>query len=89
MPGLAIKFYADALRLDPQSQIALQGQGLAMVDKGAMETARDTLAKLQALCKGDCPSARPLAAAVKAGPPKVIATEDVNLKPTAQAVEQK
>lgn len=89
LPGLAIKYFADALRLDPQNQTALQGQGLAMVDKGAIESARDTLAKLQALCKGDCPSAQPLAAAVKAGPPKLVAAEDVKLKPNAQPIEQK
>ncbi len=90
LPGLAIKFYVDALRIDPQNQAAMQGQGLAMVEKGAMESARETLAKLEALCKGDCPAAQPLAAAVKAGPPKVIAVEDVKLKPEAEpAVEQK
>lgn len=89
LPGLAIKYYADALRLDPQNQAAMQGQGLAMVEKGAMESARETLAKLEALCKGDCPAAQPLAAAVKAGPPKIIAAEDVKLKPEAQPVEQK
>jgi len=89
LPGLAIKYYADALRLDPRNQLALQGQGLAMVDKGAIESARETLAKLEALCKGDCPAAQPLIAAVKAGPPKLVAAEDVKLKPTAQPVEQK
>jgi tetratricopeptide (TPR) repeat protein len=87
LPGLAIRFYNEALRLDPQNQAALQGQGLAMVDKGAMESARETLAKLQALCKGECPAAQPLANAVKAGPPKIIAAEDVNLKPKAQSTD--
>jgi cytochrome c-type biogenesis protein CcmH/NrfG len=87
LPGLAIRFYNEVLRLDPQNQVALQGQGMAMVDKGAMESARETLAKLEALCKTECSAARPLAAAVAAGPPKTIAAEDVNLKPKTQATD--
>jgi len=71
LPGRAIKYFSDARRLDPQNQAAIQQEGLAMMDKGAIESARQTLAELKASCKAECPLAAPLAAAIAAGPPKI------------------
>lgn len=75
LPGKALKYFNDALRLDPKHQLALQGEGLALMDKGATESARETLAKLKTLCKTSCAVAEPLAAAIAAGPPKLATAE--------------
>jgi len=75
MPGKAIRYYNRVLDLDPANQSALQGEGLAMMDKGATESARETLAKLRGLCKQNCASAETLAAAIAAGAPKVASAE--------------
>lgn len=86
LPGKAIRYYNRVLELDPDNQTALQGEGLAMMDKGATESARETLAKLRTVCKSNCASAEPLIAAIAAGAPRVAAAAD----PTkaAKPVEQ-
>ena len=75
MPGKAIRYFNRAQELDPTNQAALQGEGLAMMDKGATESARETLAKLRTVCKTSCASAEPLVAAIAAGAPRVAAVE--------------
>ncbi len=75
MPGRAIKYFDDALRLDPKNQAALQEEGLAMMDKGAIESARQTLAQLKTMCAKNCAITEPLAAAIAAGPPKYMTAE--------------
>jgi tetratricopeptide (TPR) repeat protein len=75
LPGKAIRYYGRVLDLDETNQAALQGQGLAMMDKGATESARETLAKLRAICKANCAAAEPLVAAIAAGAPKVASAE--------------
>ena len=75
MPGRAIKYFDDAIRLDPKNQTAVLEEGLAMMDKGAIESARQTLAQLKTLCAKNCAIAEPLAAAIAAGPPKVMTAE--------------
>ncbi|WP_214625588.1 tetratricopeptide repeat protein [Sphingobium nicotianae] len=77
MPGKAIRYFGRALEIDPDNQTALQGEGLAMMDKGATESARETLAKLRTICKQSCASAEPLVAAIAAGAPKVAAADKV------------
>lgn len=75
MPGRAIKYFDDVLRLDPKNQFALQEEGLAMMDKGAIESARQTLAQLKTMCAKNCAITEPLAAAIAAGPPKYMTAE--------------
>lgn len=75
MPGKAIRYYSRVLAAEPGNQAALQGEGLAMMDKGATESARETLARLRAVCKASCATAEPLAAAIAAGAPKVVTAE--------------
>lgn len=75
MPGRAIKYFDDAIRLDPKNQTAVLEEGLAMMDKGAIESARQTLAQLKTMCAKNCAIAEPLAAAIAAGPPKVVTAE--------------
>lgn len=67
--GKAIRHYRDALELDPNDTAAIGGEGRALLAKGAVTQARADLAKLQKLCKGACPEAQQLAAAIAKGPP--------------------
>lgn len=80
LPGKAIRLYREALLLEPNDRQALAGQGAALVHKGALAQARENLAKLKTLCKGQCPEANTLAAAIAKGPP--ITTAQVAPKPT-------
>lgn len=74
LPGKAIRFYREALALDPNDTAALAGQGEAMVQKGAVERARVNLARINQLCKGACPPSAQLAAAIQKGPPPAVVT---------------
>jgi Tfp pilus assembly protein PilF len=78
LPGKAIRFYREALALEPNDLDAIAGRGAALVQKGAVNRARDDLAKLRSLCKGACPQAKELAAAIAKGPP--VATAQVTTK---------
>ena len=83
LPGKAIRFYREALTLEPNDQAALRGQGEAMVQKGAVERAKENLARLKTLC-GTCADATQLAAAIAKGPP-ATATAQVVPAPKAEA----
>jgi cytochrome c-type biogenesis protein CcmH/NrfG len=67
--GQAIRMTNKALALEPTDRTALQLQGEAMVELGALPKARETLAKLQKLCgqKG-CPEIALLSTAIARGP---------------------
>ncbi|KHA65091.1 TPR repeat-containing protein [Sphingomonas sp. Ant20] len=82
LPGKAIRLYREALLLEPNDVTALQGQGSALVMKGAVVRARDNLAKIRTICKGPCPEAVQLAAIIAKGPP--ITTAQV-VKPATPA----
>ena len=69
LPGKAIRLYREALALDPNDLAALRGQGKALVAKGAVERAKENLAKIRTICRGDCPQATELSAVIAKGPP--------------------
>jgi tetratricopeptide (TPR) repeat protein len=69
LPGKAIKFYFEALQLEPNDVVALAGQGQALVQRGAVERAKRNLDKIRSLCGNSCPQAASLAAAIAKGPP--------------------
>ena len=73
LPGKAIRLYREALQLDPNDTAALAGQGEALVQKGAVNRARDNLIRLRAICKAGCGEATQLAAAIAKGPPVTTA----------------
>ena len=83
LPGKAIRLYREALLLEPNDVNALAGQGEAMVAKGAVERARQNLAKVRALCKSACPQATTLASVIAKGPP--ITTAQVGANTTTAA----
>jgi tetratricopeptide (TPR) repeat protein len=70
LPGKAVRYYADALRMEPNDVNALAGQGEAYVQRGAVERARRNLERVQTLCgRNACPQAQQLAAVIQRGPP--------------------
>ena len=77
LPGKAIRFYAEALKLEPNDVNALAGQGEAFVQRGAVERAKQNLAKVQTVCRSACPQATTLAAAIAKGPPVEVLTARV------------
>ncbi len=83
LSGKAIGYYIAILDLMPNDREALAGQGRAMVQKGAMERARENLTRLRTLCKtGSCPEVARLEAAIAAGPPQQqLAIEAIRPKP--------
>ena len=72
LPGKAIKLYFEALQLEPNDIDALSGQGAALVQRGAIDRAKANLARVRSLCKGACPQAETLAAAIAKGPPAEV-----------------
>jgi tetratricopeptide (TPR) repeat protein len=72
LPGKAIKFYAEALKLEPNDIGALAGQGEAMVGRGAVERAKRNLDRIKTLCRNPCPQATTLAAVIAKGPPPEV-----------------
>ena len=83
LPGKAIRLYREALGLDPNDLAALSGQGQALVQKGAVNRARDNLTRLRTLCRTGCTEATQLAAAIAKGPP--VATAQVVPPPPVPA----
>jgi len=83
LPGRAIKFYREALVLQPNDLGALAGQGEALIASGATTRARVNLDRIRTLCKGDCPAAKRLETALAAPPPAVPAVASADpAKPT-------
>lgn len=81
LPGKAIKFYFEALKLEPNDVNALAGQGEAMVQRGAVERAKANLAKIKTLCGNPCPQVTTLAAAIAKGPPPEVVTARAPVAP--------
>lgn len=84
LPGKAIGFYADALRLNPGDVATLEAQGMAMLSKGAIESAKGNLALIRQSC-AKCEAGNKLAAAITTSSraPRIVSTND--LKPVPQA----
>ncbi len=84
LPGKAVRFYREALALDPNDLGALEGQGKALVARGATARANLNLVRIKTLCKGECPQAKRLEVALAAPRPVVAASAD-----TAKPAETK
>ncbi|KAB7648722.1 tetratricopeptide repeat protein [Polymorphobacter fuscus] len=82
LPGKAVKYYREALALNPSDLAALEGQGKALIERGATARAQVNLARIKALCKVDCSAAARLQAALSApvvavaDPPKAAPTKN-------------
>lgn len=64
LPGKAVKYYREALQLDPNDLTALEGQGQAFAERGAKAKAQANLDRIRTLCRSDCAPARRLETAI-------------------------
>lgn len=84
LQGKALRYYRAALAVDPTNLVAISGEGVALVEKGAVAKAQRNLARLQGLCGDSCEPTSTLAAAIARGPaPVVVTAADVTPKPVA------
>lgn len=74
LPGKAIGLYGQALGLEPNDLAALEAQGEAMVQRGAVKRAEANLQRIKTLCKAGCPQVQQLAAVIAKGPPPAVVT---------------
>lgn len=82
LPGKAIRLYREALLIEPNDVVALAGQGEAMVQRGAVEKARENLIKVSQLCPTACSEQQKLAAAIEKGAAQpVVSVQAVQPKP--------
>jgi tetratricopeptide (TPR) repeat protein len=72
LPGKAIGYYADALRLEPNDVNALASQGEAYVQRGAVARGRQNQSRVQGLWAAPCPQAQQLASVIQRGPPAEV-----------------
>jgi Tfp pilus assembly protein PilF len=87
LPGKAIRYYKDALLLDPNDLAALGGEGSALVQRGAVDRAKTNLARIQTLCKASCGEATTLAAVIAKGPPAAVQTAQASDKVPPKGAE--
>ena len=66
--GKAIRLANEALELEPNDLDAIEVQGEAMVELGAIPRAKENLAKLQKLCSSNCRQVAALSSAINRGP---------------------
>lgn len=86
LQGKAIHYYRNVLDREPNNLDAIAGEGAALAEKGAVDKAKATLARLEGLCGKSCPEAAEVSKALAAGPkPQVVAAETVTPKPDVQA----
>lgn len=70
LPGKSVRFYREALGIDPNNREALAGQGVAFLQRGARPRAEANLDRLKTLCGAPCPEATRLQTALSAPAPK-------------------
>ena len=73
LTGKAVKYYREALQIEPNDLVALEGQGQALVARGARARAQANLDRIKLLCKGDCAPAKRLQTAISAAPAQTVA----------------
>lgn len=90
LPGKAIRMYREALRIEPNDIIALSGQGEALVQKGAVNRAKENLARIEKLCVSACPEQTRLASAIDKGAQQaVVAADTAQPKPPVNETDLK
>ena len=72
--GKSIRLANEALQLEPNDLDAIEVQGEAMVELGALPRAKQNLAKLQKLCAASCRQVAQLSSAISRGPTVAAAT---------------
>lgn len=77
LPGKAVRFYREALELEPNDLDILELQGKALLMRGARASATANLERLKKLCAAPCPQSDRLAATLNE-PPKVASATPAN-----------
>lgn len=54
LQGKAVRYYRGALALEPADMKALSGTVNALVERGALANARETVSRMKTLCRTDC-----------------------------------
>lgn len=86
--GKAIRLYREALKIEPNDLNALAGQGEALVAKGAVEKAKENLARIEKLCIARCAEQVTLAASIAKGPTAVLTAKSVTPTPSIAKAEE-
>lgn len=81
MQGKAIRYYRAALVREPRNMAAIGGEGAALAEKGAVERARQNLARLDSICGMDCSERDKLARVIQ------MRSEDTTLRAEAVVPE--
>jgi Tfp pilus assembly protein PilF len=81
LPGKAVRFYREALALNPSDLEALEGQGQVLIARGATARAQVNLARIKALCKTACAPATRLEMALAKASQLAEATPKTAQKP--------
>ncbi len=90
LPGKAIRMYREALLIEPNDVIALSGQGEALVQKGAVNKAKENLARIEKLCVSACPEQTRLASVIEKGAQNpVVSAQAIAPKPAITAGAEK
>lgn len=89
LPGKAIGLYGQALAMEPNDLTALEAQGEAMVQRGAVKRAETNLQRIRTLCKSECSPAQRLASVIAKGPPPAVVTAQTATVAPAPAQEAK
>ena len=76
LPGKALHYYREAIERDPRNFTAISGEGVTLVEKGAIEKAKRNLARLQGTCGASCAETQALAAAIARGPVERVVSAD-------------
>jgi tetratricopeptide (TPR) repeat protein len=86
--GRAMKFYRQALTINPNDVPALEAQALGMVASGNLPRARANLDRLRRLCTGACTSTGRVDAAIAQAATKTSANTRTSARPQAQPVRR-
>ena len=82
LQGKALHYYRDALAADPRNLAALAGEGAALAEKGALQKAQQSLARLKSICGNECEATQRLAAVIEKAPAtRMVAADMVTPEP--------
>jgi len=74
MTGRAISYYRKALNINPNDLTALEASGMALIAKGSLAKAQETLDRMRRVCPKGCVQAERLANALGSAQAKSTAT---------------
>ena len=86
MTGRAISYYRKALTINPNDVTALEASGMALITKGSLAQAQETLDRLRRVCPKGCVQAERLANALGSAQAKSTANRG---RVTAQSAPRK